>query len=340
MAHPDVDNRTPFAFAPLFLTDEEARPVVVGLVKATFDFDSAGTVRRSPQQDPVNLAGTPATDAPVPSMRFEPEAVPCKLATDVVLVGHAAPPGGGATQVDVGIKVGPVRKLARVFGTRFWVWTPQGVILTRTAALAEPVPLTWENAFGGLDVINSTPDRMLMEVRNPVGTGFGKPLRADGDRLRLPNIEDPTNLIQAYGTAVPPCGFGFTSPNWQPRAAFGGTYDEQWTATRKPLLPLDFDRRFFSAAAPGLVAPGFLRGDEDVVILNTTAGARVDFALPRVPPPLVRVVLRGGRDGVLRSALDTVVVDADRQKVVLLWRTASVPGSPHDVTALAVAAEM
>ena len=61
-----------------------------------------------------------------------------------------SPPGGGATQVDVGIKVGPVQKLARVFGDRFWVWTKTGVVMSRTAAL-EPVPLTWENAFGGHD---------------------------------------------------------------------------------------------------------------------------------------------------------------------------------------------
>ena len=59
-------------------------------------------------------------------------------------------PTAGATQVDVGIKVGPVQKVATVFGDRFWVWTRQGVGMSRTAPL-ERVPLTWENAFGGHD---------------------------------------------------------------------------------------------------------------------------------------------------------------------------------------------
>ena len=65
----------------------------------------------------------PATDAPVSSYKYEPEIALFKPATDVVLIGHAHPPGGGATQVDVGIKVGPVQKVARVFGDRFWLLT-------------------------------------------------------------------------------------------------------------------------------------------------------------------------------------------------------------------------
>ncbi len=43
-----------------------------------------------------------------------------------------------------------------------------------------------------------------------------------------------------------------------------GLADEVWNKTRKPLLPKNFDRRYFNAAAPGLVAPGYLKGDEPV----------------------------------------------------------------------------
>ena len=123
---------------------------------------------------PVNLAGELSTDAPVSSYKYEPEIALFKPATDVVLIGHAHPPGGGATQVDVGIKVGPLQKVARVFGDRFWSMTKLGIGMSRTAAL-DRVPLIWENAFGGHDEVNSTPERPLLEPRNPVGTGFGKP---------------------------------------------------------------------------------------------------------------------------------------------------------------------
>jgi hypothetical protein len=334
VGHPEIENGTPFTFAPVFTADEDLHPVVVTVVKATFSFDLQGAVWLADEQLPVNLAGEPATDARVSSYRYEPEIALSKPSTDVVLIGHAHPPDGRATHVDVGIKVGPLQKLARVFGDRYWEQTTLGIGLSRTAALGR-VPLIWENAFGGRDEAGSTPEHARLEPRNPVGTGFGKPLSKNGDRLKLPNIEDPNQLIGRYGTVVTPCGFGFTSPNWEPRARLGGTYDESWSKTRKPMLPVDFDRRFFNAAAPGLVAPGYLRGNEEVVLLNTTTEPRVAFRLPNIPAPRCRVAVRGKPDVELSTNLDTVIVNADAQQVILMWRAVT-EGGPHDVKAFRV----
>lgn len=337
MGHPNIDNSTPFAFEPVFIADEELRPVVVTVIKATYRFDLRGALTLNDEQIPVNLAGEPSTDAPISSYKYEPEIALCKLATDVVLIGHAHPSGGGATQIDVGIKVGPVQKVAKVFGDRYWIRTKQTVQMSRTDELGR-VALTWENAFGGQDETRSTPEGALLEPRNPVGTGFGKPLEKDGAHLKLPNIEDPRQLINGYGVVVAPCGFGFTSPNWQPRAGFAGTYDEGWDRTRKPLLPIDFDRRFFNAAAPGLVAPGYLRGDEEVIVLNTTSVPRVVFRLPGVPPPRCRVVLNDHPDMQLQTNLDTVIVNTDEKQLILLWRAYAL-GGPHDIRDIAVATD-
>jgi hypothetical protein len=336
VSHPEIDNGTSFGFEPVFIADEDLRPIVVTVVKATYQFDLQGALWLAEEQIPVNLAGEPWSDTPISSYKYEPEIAATKLATDVVLIGHAEPPAAGATQVDVGIRVGPVQKVTRVFGDRFWVWMSQGAGRSRTAPL-ERIALTWENAFGGQDEVASTPDRPVFEPRNPVGTGFGMPLAKDGDSLKLPNIEDPNQLIAGYGDVVTPCGFGFTSPDWQPRASFAGTFDEEWNATRKPLLPLDFDRRFFNAAAPGLTAPGYLQGDEEVVVLNTTSVARLGFRLPGVPPPHCRVVLRGQRDTVIQTNLDTVIVNTDEMQLLLLWRAYTLlPTGPHDVSAISI----
>jgi hypothetical protein len=214
--------------------------------------------------------------------------------------------------------------------------TRLGITMSRTALLKR-IPLTWENAFGGQDTSQSTPEKAVLEPRNPIGTGFGKPLKKDGDRLRLPNVENPDQLIRGYGTPVTPCGFGFTSPNWQPRAALAGTYDERWDKTRKPMLPLDFDLRFFNAAAPGLVAPTYLQGNEDVVLLNLAPVPRVAFRLPSIPSPVCRVVLRGQPDRELPTNLDTVIVNTDERQLIMLWRAyAFTAGGPHDVSALSV----
>jgi hypothetical protein len=337
MGHPKIDNTTRFAVAPVFIADETLRPVVVVVVKATFAFGHNGAVELVEEQVPVNLGGEPWSDEPISSQKYEPEVALLKLATDVALVGHARPPTVNATEVDVGIKVGPVRKVARVFGDRYWMLVNGEARRSRTGPFAVPIPLAWERSFGGRDELHSTPEKVSLEPRNPVGTGFGRPLSKEQEVLKLPNIEDPANLISAYGQTVTPCGFGFISPNWEPRASFAGTYDARWDASRKPLLPLDFDRRFFNAAAPGLVAPGYLRGDEEVVVMNTTAAERLAFRLPGVQPPRCRVVLRGPRDTELAMNLDTVIVNTDEQRLFLLWRAFTFVGSgPHDVVAIAV----
>ena len=103
------------------------------------------------------------------------------------------------------------------------------------------------------------------------------------------------------------------------------------------MLPVDFDRRFFNAAAPGLVASGYLRGDEDVVLLNATPVPRLAFRLPAVPPPRCRVVVRGKPDIELSTNLDTVIVNADSGRLMLLWRALTV-GGPHEVKAFRILA--
>ena len=87
-----------------------------------------------------------------------------------------------------------------------------------------------------------------------------------------------------------------------------------------PLLPSDFDRRFFNAAPPDQIAPGFLKGDEPVVILNASPSGRISFSLPGVPPPQCRVELQGRRDQHLQTQLDTVIINTDENLLFLIWR--------------------
>jgi hypothetical protein len=147
-------------------------------------------------------------------------------------------------------------------------------------------------------------------------------------------------LIRRYGDSPAPAGFGFVSADWEPRARYAGTYDEAWSQERKPLLPKDFDRRFFNAASPGLTAPGYLKGNEDVVVVNASAVSPLRFHLPGAPPPVCDIELRGGKKEVLPTNLDTVIINTDEMLVLLLWRAhLRVTNGPHDVTSIKVRAE-
>lgn len=318
VGHPEVDNGTPFAFEPLFLADEEGRPVLVPLVKASYDLAS-GTPALAEVQVPPIPEGIAHGAPGVSSYRYEPECAFAKVATDVVLLGSALAPRVGATEVLVAFQVGSLRRGVRVLGDRMFFKAAGSVGMSRPAPF-EAVPLRWERAFGGWD--RSGPDERHhdFEPRNPVGVGF----RARGGRfeegLSCPNLEDPARPYQGWGDRPEPVGFGFVSPDWAPRARFAGTYDEAWRRERAPLLPRDFDRRFFSAAAPGLTAKGFLRGDEPVVASGVSKRGPLSFSLPGAGPPSVSVEQAGAEDATVALALDTVVVDADAGRLFLHWR--------------------
>ncbi len=339
MAHPKIYNRTLFAFDPLFVMDEEGRMVFVPLVKGSFHLSE--TVRLEPARDQaaVNLSGEYWGNPETSSYKYEPEIAFVKPATDIVLLGHAHAPKPGTTELQVGISVGPVRKIVRVVGDRYLV-KRSGVISVSEPQPFDKIPLVYERAFGGWDRRDPDPNKFRFEPRNPVGTGYRDASLDTDDELKLPNIEDPQAPYKGYGDTPPPAGFGFISPHWQPRACLAGTYDKVWNEQQKPMLPTDFDRRFFNAASPGLVAPGYLNGDEAVVIVNASPEGRVAFNLPGVPAPQCKVDLRGGQSEVLQTRLDTVIISMDERLVILLWRAHMiVRNGPRDVLAIKVGNE-
>jgi hypothetical protein len=319
MGHPSIENPTAFEFDPLFLADEEGRSLFVPVVKATYTIGPHG-LTLSEEQVPVNAAGECYGEPGESSYRYEPECAFVKVATDVVLVGHAHAPQRGATEMLVAFQVGPVNKGVRVLGDRLFYKALGMVSMTKPAPF-EQIPLQWERSFGGWDRSNPDPKKHQFEPRNPVGVGF----RASGavfhEGLRAPNIEDPAQPFKGWGNRGAPAGFGFTCPNWEPRVALGGTYDEKWQKERSPLLAKNFDRRFMNGAPQGQVAPGLLRGDEPVTVVGASALGRLSFRLPGLGTPKLKVERSGPPDAELALQLDTVIVDTDVMKVFLLWRS-------------------
>jgi hypothetical protein len=339
MGQPEVENRTAFAFEALFLVDEAFRPLIVPLVKATFEIGGDGRLRRAEQQIPPNLGGECwGEDSETSSYRYEPEVAFVKPTTDVILIGHAHAPRKDTTEMRIGLRVGSLSKQALIFGDRVWFRAAGAVSATRPLPF-EKMPLVYERAFGGWDRAHSDPRKHAFEPRNPVGTGY----RGAGgfeDGIRLPNIEDPSHPIHAIGDRPPPMGFGFTSPHWKPRAALAGTYDESWTKDRAPLLPRDFDRRHLNAASAGLVAPSYLRGDEPVAAVGVTPEGKLSFSLPAIPPPTVRVGVVDAEPRAVALNLDTVIIEPDERRVILLWRgNMALRTGPHDVRTVEVSAE-
>jgi len=324
-------NDTPFSLATLRWPDVDAKPKLTVVVKATYMIPrESEDVRPTPKQLPI-FNNDIMTETKPPSIRFESDLVPFKPCTDVVLVGHAyAPEGKPVTELVTGLRVGQLRYGVAVIGDRQW----QTQLLDKpTMSHTQPfrtMELVYERAFGGFD----KPAGMYCK-ENHVGTGFiGKRTAERVEGLRLPNLEDPRNRINAWNIRPRPAGFGFYGRGWSPRLAYTGTYDDKYMKERHPLLPADFSFRFFNGAHPDLQVGGYLRGDEDVDLLNVCPDAsRVHFRLPGIVPkisvarwmvpPEEWLQQHAGSDGSLpselplveeplKTALDTLVFVPDR----------------------------
>lgn len=316
----EVRNRTAFAAALAPATDKDGSDWAVVVVKGTFGGIDAGKLAVADEQVPVFQADECHGEPGKSSIKYALDVCLRKPGTDVALVGQAYAPGSGATEVDVGLKVGPLRSIVRVLGDRVWYrgvtgWQPSSPRPFQT------MPLVYERAFGGTDTTGGDPSRTPMEPRNPVGLGFaaeGNAKRLDG--LPLPNLERPDALISSWQDRPEPAGFGFIGCHWEPRCRYGGTYDERWKRERAPLLPDDFDDRYHNAAHPSLISPRHFEGGEAVRVVNASPKGQLDFGLPRYQ---VRIEARlQGKVVEAVPVLDTVVIEPDASRVVLTWRAA------------------
>lgn len=330
----EIVNFTRHSAAALFTANGEGRPLLVPVVKATYEIAEAGGLELAKQPVPVMPGGLPWGKPGESSWKFEPECVPPKGTTDVALVGHAWTTRADRTRVIVDVRVGPLRQVARVYGERHWARRLMVTGRTKPRPF-EKLPLTYENAFGGWDRRARDPLRHRADPRNPLGSGF----HARGGRFvvgeLLPAIEDPRRPLKGFHDRPPVAGFGFTCPHWQPRVKLAGTYDEAWQSTRMPLLPQDFDARFHQGAHPQLIAAKPLRGNEPVMVEGASARGSLRFQLPGAPAPRCRVIVRRQPDAELETRLDTIVIDTDEHRVVLVWRASHpLQDGPHDVDRL------
>jgi len=182
----------------------------------------------------------------------------------------------------------------------------------------EAMPLVWERAFGGVHPLE---DRILAEERNPIGVGFaGKRSVQELTGQPVPNLESPGEPLERQGQTLTPVCFAPTAPQWLPRRAFAGTYDEVWQRKRAPYLPTDFDPRFLQCAAPELTFDRYLLGGETIEVTGASPEGPIAFALPAAHLR-VEVKVAGSIEHPPVN-LETILLEPDENRVALTWRAA------------------
>ena len=77
-----------------------------------------------------------------------------------------------------------------------------------------------------------------------------------------------------------------------------------------------------------------------MMCVATPGGGTLSFNLPGPPPPAVRVALKDGTQHHLVTNLDTVILEPDERRVLLLWRAhLALRSGPHDLVAIEVSSE-
>lgn len=310
-----LKNNTPFSAAMAMFPNEQGVDTLYTIVKATFNIGQQWTLpdeQLEPQKEDVYW-GKPAES----SVRFSSDYHTGKASTDIIMTGMACSREQQLVrQMDVSLSVGNLNKTIRVFGDRRW---DQGRISSPEAFAS--IPLIYERAFGGKDVVDG--QNRAMEGRNPVGRGFaGHKKESEINGMFLPNIESPHDLIQHYQDAPVPQGFAPIASSWYPRAHYAGTYDERWQKNRAPYLPEDYNQKFMNVSHPDLIASGFLKGGEPVKISGMHPLGELAFNLPVLN--LVNKVLIGGKEIASAFLLETVHLDPNQLQISLVFRSSFV----------------
>jgi len=314
----DVENETPYTHAHAWDRDGNGAECWVVVVKGTFDILPDGSTRAAPKQLPVCEVPEYHSAPGQSSLRLDTDLVRVKPTTDILLLGQAhAPKGRPCEHVDVSLRTSSFHKTLRVHGNREWRrgalgWAPG------PAQPFERMPLVYERACGG-SVAGPEAGWLDGDPHNPVGVGHlcraGRPV---GDLA--PNIEYPDTAARSAADGAP-AGFGPIAPHWESRRRWAGRYDETWERRRKPLLPEDFDERFFLCAPADQRPPAHWVGGEELELTNMTPGGLLRVRLPRVVLGF-ETLFEGDEPVLHRQVLHTVIVEADAARLSLVWQTA------------------
>lgn len=343
------ENLSGFPMVVVEKTGPEGTPYDVVVVRGTFDFSADGLpVELASVQAPIcygdEFDGPVATDPLKAVLRREGDLVLFKPATDVHVIGTAMTPGGTAQpEWLAGIGIGPLRKSLRLLGPRSFNRNAYGDWYIGTAEKVTSVRLDYRNAFGGsleVPTYDAAEDSLptMHHEDNPAGCGWlpdpARLEKADPQKrkrliqsieaiksLPAPQIEHPNQPVRSPHADLAPEGFGPVARWSQQRLRYAGTYDDAWEQHRQPMLPEDFDPRFYQSAHPDLICPGFLNGYEHLALAGMLPEGPVKMRLPGVSI-LIKACFASGHTMAGSMRLDTVTVDIDAQQVTLIWRAA------------------
>lgn len=230
----DVDNSTPFPHHACFMRDQDLRTFWCVWIKASFQMRHDRPALFVADQAPIRQAPFFVDDDPDKVLIADTDVALPRARVDVVLDAAGRAPGGAAERLFSCVaEIGDWRKSVDVLPPA--IWSRRGRSEPVRDPSAEPVRLNYANAFGGPEVED-----------NPVGAGHYADMTAAEGRA-LPRLAPSGGHPRRPDRAAPAAAFSAIPRQWPARERLGGSYDEEWSRRRSPLLPADLDPEYWQS---------------------------------------------------------------------------------------------
>lgn len=319
-------NNTPFAALGFEKIHRDGMPMAVVAVRATYELNDACRLSLAKEQSLVyadEYNGNPQTTGLVRVGDFSAY----RPNTDITVIGRTyAPSGKSASQWTFGVSINHNKRLLWAHGLRDWI--PDGKRDGKPHwRMGEVKPVD----FVPLDYRYAAGSRVYGQMENdphglnPIGAYLIDPAVTPADAtIPVAMIDSESCPVIDPFTPATPQGLSPIPLFWAQRRMFVGTRDKEWQENHFPNFPKDFDYLFYQAASRGLIARGYLKGDETIKVHNLMlGGGEMSFQLPAIQP-YARFNWLDGRAATAKLNLDGVHIDMRALKapwrVDLTWR--------------------
>lgn len=256
------------------------------------------------------LVEDPDLDEETGRLRHDSDLIINRLATDIILAGTARAPAS-TSAFTVTLRIGDFAREISVTGDRRLERRPDGRLGFSKAERVVDVPLTWDEAYGGVDAVGlaeigdpfmeiaaktDTPigptQSLFAYPRNPYGKGYlieASPAAVEA--CRLPRLEHPwsrvtaDNVVRSHFVTWPrapiPAGVGWLAYSMFPRTAQLGMPVALYDQVATP--PQQFPEVLTGVLRAGSLDPEAPLGKRiDVAAL--AQGSAVGMRAPRINP--------------------------------------------------------
>ena len=278
---------------------DEATMVGTLVATATYAMLDDGRLVLARDQPPPRLEPTVVDGVTLP-----PDGGYGKRGVDVLAIGHAHAPGGGATEATMaGLSIAGRYLGIAVIGDRVWRRRWPSFVASDPEPF-ERMPLDWSRAFGGRARVRGTEVPLL---DNPSGRGYVlDPAAAEG--VALPNLESVDDRLRHPLDAPAPVAFAPLLPGNRYVRELVDRVDEDGRG---------LDRSLYNVALPEHRLPDY-PGGAPLQLHALTPGPMRPVALPTAR--VIAEVRLDGHPCEVPASVDTILVCPDRRTLSITHR--------------------